>query len=128
VPQPSFAPRSPWKFFQNDTSRVPVIKPPPPIPRARIEPIPRAPGPNLSWQPNHWEWNEQRFVWQPGRWVVVAPGLQWAYGTWVPSDIGGWLWRTGGWVPPPPVPQMSASAKPPGNIQPYSFPPSPLAR
>ena len=108
-PAPALARSSPWRIFGRlGGDSQPAPKGPPPIPAPRVEPIPRAPARDVSWQPNTYEWNGKGFVWQPGRWVRVPPGLAWQYGTWTQNYFGDYVWRTGGWLPPgqqpPPLP------------------------
>ncbi len=99
-PADPLARRSPWIFFASRTEQAPAPKPPPPIPRPKVEPTPRAPARDVSWQPNTWEWNGKEFVWQSGRWTRVPPGLIWQHGLWTQNEFGEFLWRTGGWAPP----------------------------
>jgi hypothetical protein len=129
-PASPFARSSPWLFFASSRPAAPVIKPPPPIPKPRVEPIPRAPVRGVSWQPNTFEWNGKNFVWQPGRWVPVPPGLVWQYGSWTQTEFGEYVWRTGGWVPPgpPPVFQQATAfpAAPSTTFVPEADPTAPI--
>jgi hypothetical protein len=87
------------RIFGDPVDPTTIIKPPPPVPPIRVEPIPRAPRVGqYSWQPSAWEWNGYAFVWKLGAWVQPPPGAQWTNGQWTKNDLGEWIWLTGGWV------------------------------
>lgn len=70
----------------------------PPVPPARAEYIPPAPGGRSEWVAGHWRWNGSRYVWIPGRYLVRPV----AYTHWVPEHWanrgGAWMWVPGHWV------------------------------
>ena len=66
------------------------VEAPPPPPR--VEVIPIAPGPILSWVPGRWAWRPQvrRYTWVPGHYVAVRHPHQrrWVPGHWVRTPRG----------------------------------------
>lgn len=68
-----------------------------PVPPLRYEVVPVAPGPQVLWQPGHWNWNGRRYVWFGGHYVERRPSYaNYHHGHWA-SRYGRWVWVAPGW-------------------------------
>ncbi len=66
-------------------------------PRAQVEVIGTAPGPEFFWIPGYHRWDGRAYIWAPGRWERrPRPGAVWVAGRWV-HHRNGWYWREGRW-------------------------------
>ena len=66
---------------------------PPPV---RVETIPPAPAPTMTWEPGHWTWNGS-WIWTSGHYVE-RPSAQavWEPDHWIEHG-NGWMWVAGRW-------------------------------
>lgn len=81
-----------------------VAQPPPPpgyapIPPLRNEVVPAPPGPQVIWEPGHWQWDGARYIWIGGRYVETRPRYHhYVPGRWVwARHQGRWVWTAAHW-------------------------------
>jgi hypothetical protein len=76
-----------------------VVSQAPPDPIEEIAPDQRPEGPNVTWIPGYWSWDDERndFLWVSGIWRALPPGRQWVPGYWAEVERGA-QWTSGYWA------------------------------
>ncbi len=109
----------------NDPEPDLVIVQYPPEPIAEDPPDEIPDGPNMTWIPGYWAWDDDRndFLWVSGIWRSVPPGRSYIPGFWSRSAYG-FQWSSGFWVDSDAT-DIEYLPEPPDPVEAGPPPPSP---
>lgn len=109
----------------NDPEPDLVVLQPPPGPIAEDPPDVVPVGPNMTWIPGYWAWDDDRddYLWVSGIWRSVPPGRSFVPGFW--SRVGhGYQWSSGFWIDADEA-EITYLPEPPDPVEAGPPPPAP---
>lgn len=109
----------------NDPEPDLVVLQPPPPPIAEDPPDIVPEGPNMTWIPGYWAWDDDRndYLWVSGIWRAVPLGRSFVPGFW--SRVGhGYQWSSGFWLSADDT-EITYLPEPPDPVETGPPPPSP---
>ncbi len=109
----------------NDPEPDLVVLQPPPGPLNEEPPDMVPDGPNMTWIPGYWAWDDDRddYLWVSGIWRSVPPGRSYVPGFW--TRVGhGYQWASGFWVDADAM-EIEYLPEPPEPVETGPPPPSP---